>query len=397
MKRFLVWFLTLSLILTGLATGASAAAGDGWKQAGEEWQYFENGEAVKEKWIQSDGQWYYFDRGGYMVHDRFLYLTEKKETDENGETHTHYYPTYFMQGNGAMLAGGWYHWNDTTWIYANEDGTLPNRWANIDGDWYYFWYGRMRADQIIWPEEGGSTYYAVGKDGKMKTNGWVPREYAYGYWDENDQFIQEGTGTDWYYAGEDGALLKGWQMIDGEWYFFYQKGINEWADQESTPFMFRNDSATINGNYYCFEESGAMVKNRWIDMNSRFNWGNEDPFWVYFKEDGAQQIGWFEYDGRWYHTYESGWTIYNTLAYVGDVRYAFGEDCALVEGWFRDPHSSEETWYYSTENGILVSTWKQIDGVWYYFNEYGEMVHDVKDYVIDGKPYTFDQNGAWVG
>ena len=158
MKRFLVWFLTLSLILTGLATGASAAAGDGWKQAGEEWQYFENGEAVKEKWIQSDGQWYYFDRGGYMVHDRFLYLTEKKETDENGETHTHYYPTYFMQGNGAMLAGGWYHWNDTTWIYANEDGTLPNRWANIDGDWYYFWYGRMRADQIIWPEEGGSTY-----------------------------------------------------------------------------------------------------------------------------------------------------------------------------------------------------------------------------------------------
>ena len=118
---------------------------------------------------------------------------------------------------------------------------------------------------------------------------------------------------------------------------------------------------------------------------------------MYFKEDGAQQIGWFEYDGRWYHTYESGWTIYNTLAYVGDVRYAFGEDCALVEGWFRDPHSSEETWYYSTENGILVSTWKQIDGVWYYFNEYGEMVHDVKDYVIDGKPYTFDQNGAWVG
>ena len=397
MKRFLVWFLTLSLILTGLATGASAAAGDGWKQAGEEWQYFENGEAVREKWIQSNGKWYYFDGDGYMVHDQFLYLTEETETDENGESYTYNVPSYYMQSDGSMLAGGWSRcFNGKAWAYAYEDGTLPHKWAKIDGDWYYFSHGYMYENTVIRPQEGVSTYYAIGKDGKMVTDGWFGREYKYGHYDENDQWIEDGTRTSWYYANKDGVLLKGWQKIDGEWYFFYQKGFSEYADFENAPYMFSNVEPEINGKYYIFEKSGTLAKSGWVDTNAKFEWGEDQPFWVYVGEDGAEKTGWFQLDGKWYYANEWAWVATNTLIDVNGVTYAFGKDCALVDGWFKNPWSSSDIWYYSTENGILVSTWKQIDGVWYYFNEDGAMMHDVKDYVIDGKPYTFDKSGAWV-
>ncbi|MFR7520305.1 MAG: hypothetical protein ACLUVD_11345 [Mediterraneibacter faecis] len=58
------------------------------------------------------------------------------------------------------------------------------------------------------------------------------------------------NGT-WYYMNSSGAMLTEWQCIGGKWYYFYSDGSmasNIWID----------------GTYYV-ESSGAMATNKWID------------------------------------------------------------------------------------------------------------------------------------
>lgn len=64
-------------------------------------------------------------------------------------------------------------------------------------------------------------------------------------------------------------------------------------------------------------------------------------------------------------------------------------------GWFQDPTTGK--WYYLNENGIMDYGWKQIDGIWYFFNT----VHDgtfgarISNgwYWIDGYCYYFSDDG----
>ncbi|MCD7908457.1 MAG: hypothetical protein LUH04_12410 [Clostridium sp.] len=42
----------------------------------------------------------------------------------------------------------------------------------------------------------------------------------------------------------------------------------------------------------------------------------------------------------------------------------------------------------------LVSDWKEIDGIWYYFDENGNMVTGERE--IKGVLYRFDTDGMWI-
>lgn len=70
--------------------------------------------------------------------------------------------------------------------------------------------------------------------------------------------------------------------------------------------------------------------------------------------------------------------------------YLIGEDLKLASGWGKD---SRGHWFYFDELTYNpVKGWKQINNIWYYFNErYGNMAHDCE---IDG--YKLDSNGAWI-
>lgn len=50
--------------------------------------------------------------------------------------------------------------------------------------------------------------------------------------------------------------------------------------------------------------------------------------------------------------------------------------------------------YYTVEDGFITESWKQINGVWYYFSSYGYMVHDATGLEIDGKLYDFNDYGV---
>ncbi len=51
----------------------------------------------------------------------------------------------------------------------------------------------------------------------------------------------------------------------------------------------------------------------------------------------------------------------------------------------------DDIWYYADASGALFSGWQQIGGTWYYFDEYGYMLHDTWK---DG--YYLNESGTWV-
>ena len=57
---------------------------------------------------------------------------------------------------------------------------------------------------------------------------------------------------------------------------------------------------------------------------------------------------WYEVDGKYYYSNESG---------------------AMQTGWLL----KKNTWYYLKGNGEMATDWYNVDGKWYYFNESGVM------------------------
>ena len=52
-------------------------------------------------------------------------------------------------------------------------------------------------------------------------------------------------------------------------------------------------------------------------------------------------------------------------------------------------------WWYSAPDGALyVNKWLFQGGNWYYFGSDAEMIANVKDYVVNGVAYDFDENGV---
>ncbi len=60
-------------------------------------------------------------------------------------------------------------------------------------------------------------------------------------------------------------------------------------------------------------------------------------------------------------------------------------------GWIQDGNDWK---YYTTEDGFVKENWKQVDGIWYYFNADGIMLSGIENYRIHGKYYSFSANGA---
>ena len=54
----------------------------------------------------------------------------------------------------------------------------------------------------------------------------------------------------------------------------------------------------INGNWYYFRGSGAMVASAWVETNGK---------WYYLTGSGAMAADrWIEWKGEWYYLYSSG-------------------------------------------------------------------------------------------
>lgn len=114
--------------------------------------------------------------------------------------------------------------------------------------------------------------------------------------------------------------------------------------------------------------------------------------WV---KDGAGR--WiFTSDGR---TYANEWAyIHNPYAADGQESaswFFFGEDGAMMTGWYQD--SEDKSWYYLHDRedgslGHMYTGWCQINGSWYFFDKSGRMATGWS--WIGGKCYYLDPNNG---
>ena len=186
-----------------------------------------------------------------------------------------------------------------------------------------------------WQVINGQKYY-YGKDGIKKT-GW-----------------QEIDGKKYYFGEEnDGAMKTYWQKIDDKWYFFGNDGV------------MRTYWQKIWGKWYFLGRAndGAM-KTSWQKI-----WGK----WYYLgsAEDGSMKTYWQQINGKWYF-------------------FGNNNDGAMKSDW----QQIWGKWYYlgSANDGAMKTGWQKINGKWYYFG--GEQDGSMKSNVWVGD-YYLDNSGVW--
>ena len=171
---------------------------------------------------------------------------------------------YMVPGNGAMVGAGW-HLIDNSWYYMNGSGAMcSNRWI---GNYYVGGSGAILTNTWV-----GS--YWVGADGN-----WIPNYDP----DQNAKWVQDGNT--WYYQRTDGSrITNSWKKINGTWYYFAGSGamLTGWN--------------VVGGSWYFFNGSGAM----------QTGWGQVDGSWYYFGGDGAMKTGWINDGKRNYYLKPNG-------------------------------------------------------------------------------------------
>ena len=319
----------------------------GWVQNGSAWNYYHQGNIVRNAWIGS----YWLGADGRMVTSSWV---------DNGR--------YYVDGNGVWVRN------------AQKPVEKKHGWIKEGSAWYYYESGALARNKWV-----GN--YWLGTDGKMATSSWVDNDRYYvdgnGVWVRNAQkpvekkhgWIKEGSA--WYYY-ENGALARN-KWISGKYWLGAdgKMATSSWVD---------------NGRYYV-DSNGVWVKDAKKPEAKKHGWVKEGTTWYYFYQGQIVKnawIGsyWLGADGK---MATSSW-VDNNRYYVGanglwDKNAKKPEEKAVVKknGWVKE----ENTWYYY-ENGTLARN-KWAGNYW--LGADGKMATNAW---VDNGRYYVDGNGAWV-
>lgn len=185
----------------------------------------------------------------------------------------------------------------------------------------------------------------------------------------------------WYYYDQSGNMKYDWQYINGKWYYLDKSNHN------NPGAMLYACKAFIGENYYFFDKSGAMLT----------SWVKREEGWYYTNKSGKMLTGWQSIGNKWYYLDEenqenSGLMLENCVKEINGKEYTFLGNGAMRAGWIFDNAS---WYYYDTYSGEIISGWKKIDSIWYYFNPDNEnkMLSNTWD-KIGGKWYYFNSDGS---
>ena len=307
--------------------------------------------------------------------------------------------TYAAEKNGWVQEGeAWYYY---------VDGEGFNGWLQEGNNWYYLSGGYMYRD-VHWISENNN-YYFFNEKGQLQgaDGGWIHDTHTE-TWGDGYSY----TYDNWYYAKKGGGLLKGWQKIDGYWYYFdpsMAKGtrrvVEEGEDWEDAKTYFFNDKGQLQG------AGGGWILDTRTEKYGDNSYTYEN--WYYANEDSSLVRGWKKIDGEWYYfgpeMYKGGTTRVQEEGedWENAKSYYFNEKGQMQGaggGWIKGKY---DRWYYANKDGSLIKGWTKLgSNNWYYFDSYEGMYADGAYSIYDknsesDKTYYFNkdgqmQAGGWI-
>lgn len=235
------------------------------------WYYLGGNGSAQVGWNRIKGSWYYlgtwsnpvmrlghfYDNtgAGYVADYNGAMKTGWYNANWRFDSETGKYTTAYTitDENDAEITA----YREPVWCYANKSGALQSGWNKIQGKWYYLGVPYDEELRIGTFTDRDGEDYVADYDGAMKS-GWYNVNWRFdvktGKYTNRDT---EGKKLDsqWYYAGNGGALKYGWSKIDGKWYLF--GNYNE--DR-----VMLTGWQQVNGSWYYLASSGEMVANKWV-------------------------------------------------------------------------------------------------------------------------------------
>lgn len=247
---------------------------------------------------------------------------------------------------------------------------------------YYFDNDGSMQTGLVRCEDGNLRYFDP-ETGVMVTNQWY-----------NDY---EAV---WYYFGADGTAMSNWQLIGGDWYYFYPENHDMAYGRvqiDGKNYFLNTPGANADGR---MQHSGWIydsIYGKWLYATSSgellTGWHNIGGTWYYFNEYGVMLTGWINDSGTWYYANASGAMATGWLNIGGAWFYLDGSGAMVANGW----RSLGGSWYWFDDSGAMATGWRQVGGAWYYFSGSGAMAHDawVGDYYLQSSGAM--ATNAWVG
>lgn len=276
-----------------------------------------------------DGVKVYFNQGGVQV---------KGDFDWDGH--------YYDRDSGALVTNKFVENYGRTY-YVDENGNKAIGSKEIDGAWHYFdQYGEQVEDRFA---PNGRYYDKYGKQVDFGTNR---------YFELNGE---------WYYAGNDGAILKGPQTIDGVKVYFRQYGAQ-------VKGYFVKDEGDNKSRYYD-KDTGALATNQYVIAYNPYKHRNER---YYVNDQGIRLTGPQTIDGKqvYFDTYE-GSQVFDNFA---DDGYFYDQDGNRVDLGANRYVQIRDNWYYVGNDGKILTGEHIIDGAHVYFEYGGKQVKGDFDY-----------------
>ena len=199
----------------------------------------------------------------------------------------------------------------------------------------------------------------------------------------------------WYYYKDDGTMVANkWEKISGKWYHFDASGVMEAS-------KWVKDSKG-----WCYLGSnGAMATDKWVKDSKGWcyvgsdgycvtnQWKKDSKGWCYLGSDGRMVTDKWAKDSKgWCYLGSDGHMVYSKWVKDSKGWCYVGSDGYMVSSkWQKD---SKGWCYLGADGRMITSDWQKISNKWYYFDSAGHMVTGTQ--TINGKSYTFDNNGVWI-
>ena len=283
----------------------------GWVQNGSAWNYYYQGNIVRNAWIGS----YWLGADGRMATNSWV---------DGGR--------YYVGANGV--------WDKTV---KKQEAPKPevkkNGWVKEESTWYYFENGTLARNKWI------SNTYWVGADGKMATSSWVD-DGRY-YVGANGAWVKDAKKPE---AAKPVEKKQGWVKEGNAWYFYYQGQItrNAWV-----------------GSYWLGSD-GKMATSSWVD-NGRYYVGANG---LWDKSAKKQEVksevkknGWVKEGNTWYY-YENGTLARNKWA----GNYWLGADGKMAtNAWVDNGRyyvDGSGAWVKNAGHGINYSSYYKVKSLY---------------------------------